>query len=174
MIGKRNIVLVALTVVLTAGLVHADADLGRQVHRELIGLPYTGIWDWIEADVHPDGTVILTGDVTRQSIKNDAEFRIRRIEGVTKVVDDLHLLPLSQFDNQIRLKVYRSLFNRNSTLSGYALGANPSIHIIVNNGNVTLKGVVSNAMDKQLAGVAANGVSGVFKVENDLQVESRS
>jgi osmotically-inducible protein OsmY len=66
------------------------------------------------------------------------------------------------------------LFNRNSTLNLYALGANPSIHIIVDNGAVTLKGVVSNAMDKQLAGIAANGVFGVFRVENELQVESRS
>ena len=174
MIGKRNIVLVALAVVLTAGLAHADADLGQQVHRELVGLPYTGIWDWIQADVRTDGTVELSGDVTRPSMKSDAEFRIRRMEGVTKVIDNIRVLPLSQFDDQIRVGVYRSLFNRNSTLSGYALGANPSIHIIVDNGTVTLKGVVSNGMDKQLAGVAANGVFGVFKVENDLQIESRS
>src|SRR5262249_23020251 len=118
--------------------------------------------------------VVVGGDVSRASKKTDAEFRLRRIEGIKSVTNEIHILPLSPSDNSIRLGVYRSLFNRNSTLSGYALGANPSIHIIVDNGKVTLKGVVANAMDKQFAGIAANGVFCVFNVENDLEVESKS
>ena len=170
MVRKNNFVVVALAIVLTAGVVLADSNLDQQVHHEITMLPYSGIWDWIQADVRADGTVVLQGEVIKPTTKDDAEFRVRRIEGVKAVTNEIHVLPLSPTDDQIRVSVYRALFNRNSTLSGYALGANPSIHIIVDNGAVTLKGVVSSAMDKQIAGVAANGVFGVFKVENDLQV----
>jgi hyperosmotically inducible protein len=78
---------------------------------------------------------------------------------------------VSRFDNEIRVGVYRALFNWNSTLFRYGMGVNPSIHIVVENGRVTLKGVVANAMDKQIAGMAANRVSGVFSVDNQLAVE---
>ena len=88
------------------------------------------------------------------------------------MINDINVLPLSQFDNDVRIAVYRSLFNGSSSLSRYALGSNPSIHIIVENGRVTLKGVVSNTMDKQLASLAANGVFGVFSVDNQLHLES--
>jgi hyperosmotically inducible periplasmic protein len=181
MIRKGTIASVALTVVLSAGLTFANPsasttgkDVTQQIHHEIVTLPYTGIWDWIEAELHPDGTVVLTGDVTTPLTKSDLESRLRHIESVTNIVDDIRVLPLSQFDNQIRAGVYRSLFNFNSTLSKYAMGANPSIHIIVANGKVTLKGVVSNAMDKTLAGMAANRVSGIFSVDNELQVEANS
>jgi hyperosmotically inducible protein len=181
MIRKRTIASVALTVILTAGLVHAKpsvpnkgTDAAQQIRHEIATLPYTGIWDWIDAELHSDGTVVLRGDVTRPSTKADIESRLRGLESVSSVIDDIRVLPLSPFDNQIRVGVFRSLFNGNSALSRYALGANPSIHIIVDNGKVTLRGVVSNTMDKQLAGMAANRVFGVFSVDNELQVESRS
>jgi hyperosmotically inducible protein len=176
MIRKQNIVLVALAVVLTAGLTYANAnpDLGQRIHHEIAMIPNATIWDWIEADLHADGSVVLRGEVTRPTIKDDAEYRLKHLEGVTNVTDDIKVLPLSSFDDQIRVAVYRSLFNRNSTLNLYAMGANPSIHIIVDNGTVTLKGIVANAMDRQIAGMAANGVFGVLKVENELQLASRS
>ena len=181
MIRKRSIVTIALAVVLAAGLVDAkpsgtskSMDVTQQIRHEIATLPYNGIWDWIEAELRPDGTVVLRGDVTRPTVKTDLESRMRSLETVTNVIDEIRVLPLSQFDNQIRLGVYRSLFNWNSPLSRYALGANPSIHIIVDNGKVTLKGVVSNAMDKQLAGMNANRVFGVFAVDNQLQVEEKS
>jgi len=179
MIRRVRIAAGLLAVVINAGLVlaspsvdRANMDVSTQVRRELATLPYTGIWDWIEADLRQDGTVVLRGDVLRPTSKADAEYRIRRIESVTNVINDIHVLPLSQFDNDIRLAVYRSLFRASSPLSGYALGANPSIHIIVENGKVTLKGVVSRAMDRQLAFVAANSVFGVMKVDNQLRLES--
>src|SRR5262249_18019524 len=128
--------------------------------------------DWIEAETRPDGTVVLRGEVLRPTTKSDAESRIRRIETVSNVVNDINVLPLSQFDNDVRIAVYRSLFNNSSSLSRYAVGANPSIHIIVENGRVTLKGVVSSTMDKQLASMAANHVFGVFSVDNQLHLES--
>jgi osmotically-inducible protein OsmY len=177
MIRKQTIGSVALTVILTAGLAVANPstgtkgmDVAQQIHHEIVTLPYTGVWDWIDADLQPDGTVVLRGDVTAPLTKSELESRVRHIESVSNVIDEIRVLPLSQFDNQIRAGVYRSLFNFNSTLSRYAMGANPSIHIIVANGKVTLKGVVSNAMDKQLAGMAANRVFGVFSVDNQLQI----
>ena len=176
MIRKQNIVLVALAVVLTAGWTYANSnpDLGQRIHHEIAMIPNASIWDWIEADVRVDGSVVLRGEVRRPTIKDDAEYRLKHLEGVTSVTDEIKVLPLSSFDDQIRVAVYRSLFNRNSTLTLYAMGANPSIHIIVDNGTVTLKGIVANAMDRQIAGMAANGVFGVLKVENDLQLASRS
>ncbi len=182
MIRKATIGSVMLAVVMTAGFVHAGPsvpadktmDISQQIRHEIALLPYTGIWDWVEADLQADGSLVLRGDVTRPSTKTDAAFRVSRIEGLARVTNEIRILPLSPADDSIRIGVYRSLFNRNSTLSGYALGANPSIHIIVDNGRVTLKGVVANAMDKQLAGIAANGVFGVFSVENDLAVEAKS
>src|SRR5262249_33941955 len=93
MIRKQNIILVALTVVLTAGLVHADvhanASLEQRIHHEIAMIPNTSIWDWLQADVHADGTVVLSGEVRRPSIKDDAEFRVRHLEGVTTVKDDI-------------------------------------------------------------------------------------
>jgi hyperosmotically inducible protein len=177
MIRKATIASVVLTIALASGLVQAKpsnkaTDVSQRIRHEIATLPYTGVWDWIEAELGPDGTVVLRGDVTRPLTKDEIEARVRGIESVTNVIDDIRVLPLSQFDNQIRLGVYRSLFNGNSALSRYALGANPSIHIIVDNGKVILKGVVNNAMDKQLAGMAVNRVFGVFSVDNELQVES--
>jgi len=147
-------------------------DVPARVRHEIAGLPYTGIFDWIEAQVRADGTVVLRGEVMRPSSRTDAEYRLRRIEAIPNVVNEIRVLPLSQFDNDVRVGVYRSLFNRNSILSGYALGANPSIHIIVENGRVTLKGVVSSTMDRQVATLKASGVFGVFDVDNQLRLES--
>jgi hyperosmotically inducible protein len=92
---------------------------------------------------------------------------------VDRVVNNIEVLPLSGFDDSIRVREYRAIF-RSGSLYRYAMGANPSIHIIVRNGKVTLEGVVSNRMDSQLAYMAANGVPGVFSVTNNLRVESGS
>ena len=89
------------------------------------------------------------------------------------MVNDIQVLPLSSFDSSIRVRTYRAVFSRGS-LYRYALGTNPSIHIIVDNGHVTLEGVVSNQMDSQLAYMAASGVPGVFSVTNNLRVGSRN
>jgi hyperosmotically inducible protein len=95
---------------------------------------------------------------------------VKRIEGVTRVVNNIEVLPLSPMDNRIRIAEYRAIYGFPS-LNRYALGALPPIHIIVKNGNVTLHGVVVSQADKNTAGIRANGVPGVFSVTNDLQVE---
>src|SRR5204862_8271467 len=174
---KGTIAFVALTVILSAGLSFANPststkgmDVTQQIHHEIVTLPFSGIWDWIDADLRSSGTVVLSGEVTSPVTRSEIESRMRHIESVSNVVNDIKVLPLSGFDNQIRMSVYRSLFNFNSQLSKYAMGANPSISIIVENGKVTLKGFVSNPMDKQLAGMAANRVFGVFSLNNELQI----
>jgi hyperosmotically inducible protein len=93
------------------------------------------------------------------------------VEGVTAVNDQIEVLPLSPFDNQIRRSTYRAIYGF-PALQRYALGVVPSIHIIVKNGHVTLEGVVATEPDKQMAFMRANGVPNVFSVENHLRVQS--
>jgi hyperosmotically inducible protein len=146
------------------------ARIYKEVRHELVMLPYYSVFDNLAYKVDPDGTVTLIGQVTRPTLKSDAENSVKRIEGVEKVVNNIEVLPLSPNDDRIRRAVYRAIF-RNSVLSQYQMGAVPSIHIIVKNGNVTLEGAVARTMDKQVAGIKANGVSGVFGVTNNLTVD---
>lgn len=148
------------------------AYLVKEVRKELVTIPFFGVFDWLEGYVEPDGTVYLRGDVTRPTMKKDAERRVEKIEGVAKVVNEIEVLPLSPNDDRLRAAVFRTLFNSNSPLSRYSLGANPAIHIIVNNGRLTLKGVVATKADSDLANIRANGVSGLFEVKNELRIES--
>lgn len=150
----------------------ADAQTMNKIRKELVTLPYYGVFDNLAYQVDGD-TVTLSGQVVRPSTRKDAERRIARIEGVRRVVNNIEVLPVSQFDDSIRVRTYRAVF-RSGSLYRYALGANPSIHIVVVQGHVTLEGVVSNRMDSQLAYMAARGVPGVFAVTNNLRVESRS
>ena len=101
--------------------------------------------------------------------KSDAEKAVKHVEGVTNVVDNITVLPLSRFDDQIRRVEYRAIFSE-PQLSKYALGAVPSIHIVVSNGHVTLIGVVDNQMDSNIARIRALSVPGVFSVTNSLRV----
>jgi hyperosmotically inducible periplasmic protein len=135
-------------------------------------LPYYGVFDNLSYKVDPDGTVILLGQVARPTLKSDAENVVKRIEGVTKVVNNIEVLPNSMIDDQIRRATYRAIFG-NEVLSQYQMRAVPPIHIIVKNGNVTLEGVVARQMDKQIAGMQANQVPGVFGVTNNLMVEEQ-
>jgi hyperosmotically inducible protein len=145
----------------------------REVRHELLTLPWYGIFDWLEADIKNGDTVILRGYVVRPTTKSDAESRVNRIDGVEQVINEIEVLPLSPNDDRLRRALYTTLFNWNSPLMRYSMGANPSIHIIVRNGHATLKGVVVNQMDSQLAYTRARGVPGLFGVTNELQIENR-
>jgi hyperosmotically inducible protein len=149
------------------------AYLVKEVRHELLMLPYYGVFDWLQFEVRGDGNVVLRGQVTRPTLKSDAGNVIKKIEGVTNVLNQIEVLPLSPNDDRIRRAVYRTLFNNNSPLFRYGLGVVPSIHIIVKNGNVTLKGIVDNQSDSHLAHIRTNGVSGVFSVRNELTVGNR-
>jgi hyperosmotically inducible protein len=143
----------------------------REVRHELVMLPFYNVFDDLEYKVDPDGTVTLIGAVVDPTLKTDAERSVKRIEGVERVVNNIEVLPTSPMDDQIRRATYRAIYG-NDVLSSYSLRAVPPIHIIVKNGHVTLKGVVSRSMDKQVAEMQAKSVPGVFSVENDLQVEN--
>jgi BON domain len=174
----RQNILTVVTIILSifapdvAGQDRGVAYLNKEVRHELIMLPYYSIFDWLQFEAKPDGTVILQGQVTRPTLKSDAENVVKGVEGVTNVVNQIEVLPLSPNDDRIRRAVYRTLFSQNSPLFRYGLGARSSIHIIVKNGNVTLKGTVANKADSDLANIRARSVPGVFSVKNELVVEN--
>jgi hyperosmotically inducible protein len=144
----------------------------REVRHELVMLPYYGVFDNLAYKVSPDGTVTLLGQVARPVLKSDAENAVKRIEGVTNVVNNLEVLPTSFSDDRIRRAAYRAIYG-NSVLNQYQMRAVPPIHIIVKNGNITLEGVVAREMDKTVAGMQANSVHGTFSVTNNLRVEEQ-
>ena len=142
--------------------------LPERVRHELAMLPYYNVFDDLGFKV--DGsTVTLVGDVTNPTLKSDAARVVKKVEGVTQVNNQINVLPLSNFDWQIRRATYRAIFGY-GPMYRYAMGAMPSIHIIVNNGHVTLEGTVDNQGDKNIAGIRANSVPGVFSVQNELKV----
>jgi hyperosmotically inducible protein len=145
--------------------------LADEARHQLLMLPYYGVFDWIEGQVLPDNTVVLRGYVVRPTTKSDAENRVRRIEGVARVDNQIEVLPLSPNDDRLRRALYRTLFGFSSPLFRYATQAVPPIHIIVNRGRAVLKGVVANEGDRRLAYIKARSVPGLFNVTNELQVE---
>ena len=143
-----------------------------EIRKELVTLPWYDVFDWLEAEFRGDGTVVLRGETVRPTLKKDAEARVRKVEAVQKVINEIEVLPLSPNDDQLRVALYRAIYKYDSPLFRYATQAVPPIHIIVKNGRVTLKGVVATEMDSQLAYTAARGVPGVFEVTNQLRVEN--
>src|SRR5208337_341004 len=148
----------------------AEGRIAKEARHELLMLPYYSLFDDLEYSVQ-GRTVTLSGAVTSEHAvtKSDAENAVKRIEGVDKVINNIKVLPPSPFDQQVREKVYRAISNTGS-LSRYFWQAAPSIHIIVEGQRVTLKGFVNSEGDKNLATIAANGVSDVFQVTNELRV----
>ncbi len=143
----------------------------REVRHELVMLPYYGVFDNLAYSVN-GGVVTLYGQVTRPTLKSDAANVVKKIEGVTRVDNKIEVLPLSPMDDQSRRAIYRAIYS-DPTLTRYGIQAVPPIHIIVDNGKVTLVGVVASEADKNMAGLRANGVAGVFSVDNQLRVEGQ-
>jgi hyperosmotically inducible protein len=143
--------------------------LADEVRHQLLMLPYYSVFDELGFTIKDPNTVVLTGEVTRPIVKSDAENVIRHIEGVEKVVNDVEVLPLSPFDDSIRVASYRAIFSRPG-FEKYAIQAVSPIRIIVKNGHITLHGIVGSQFDKTLAWIAAMSVPGVFSVTNNLTV----
>jgi hyperosmotically inducible protein len=144
----------------------------KEVRHELAMLPQLSVFDNLAYRV--DGsTVTLLGQVRNAILKDEAAQAVKHIEGVEKVDNQIEILPASFNDDRIRRQVARAIFNQ-PRLFNYAIQSNPPIHIIVKNGRVDLQGVVRDQGDKDVAGIMANGVPGVFAVQNDLQVEKPS
>jgi hyperosmotically inducible protein len=147
-----------------------ETKIAKAVRHELLMLPYYGVFDDLAFKVEGN-TVTLLGAVTRPTLKSDAERVVKQIEGVDRVINQIEVLPVSPMDDQIRLAEFKAIYGDPALSTRYGYRANPPIHIIVKNGHVTLEGVVANQADKDLIGIRANSVPGVFSVTNDLQVE---
>ena len=170
----------SLTLILAASLTSGAAQstatersqerISHEVRNELITLPQFSIFDNLAFKVDGE-TVTLTGQVRNPILKDSAEKVVKDIEGVKGVNNKIEVLPPSPNDDRIRRDVARAIFN-DDRLFRYSMGAVPPIHIIVNRGHVTLEGVVANQADKDAAGLRANGVPGVFSVQNNLRVEN--
>ena len=144
-----------------------------EVRHQLWMLPYFGVFDNLLFKVEPGGKVTLLGQVRKPTLKSDAERAVKGVEGVDTVDNQIEVLPVSPNDDRIRLRVYRAIY-RTASLERYGIQAVPPIHIIVKNGNVALEGVVASEGDKNLANIKAHGVPGVFKVTNNLRIESQT
>lgn len=146
----------------------AEERIQREVRHELLMLPYYTVFDSLSYEVY-GYAVTLRGEVTRPVLKTDAENAVKRVEGVEHVENDIEVLPPSPMDQRLRLRLYRAIYGY-PPLQKYALGVQLPIRIIVKNGHVTLEGVMDNEADKNMAGIRANGVPGIFSVTNNLQV----
>ena len=175
---KRKLLVVVITLLTLASLglaqdreqlsPKAQDRIIREVRHELLMLPYFGVFDYIAFKV--DGaTVTLLGEVVRPTLKSDSENVVKRIEGVEKVENQIEVLPPSPMDDGLRIRLFHEIYGY-PALEKYALGVQKPIRIIVKNGRVALEGVVDNESDKNLAGLRANGVPGIFSVTNNLQV----
>jgi hyperosmotically inducible protein len=153
----------------SANLPQSDADIAKQVRHEVLMYPSYGIWDDVNFRV-ANGQVELLGAVNQPFKKKDIERLVQRVPGVASVTNELKVLPLSPFDDRLRLQVARAIYG-SSAFTRYAIQAVPPIHIIVENGHVTLTGVVGTPMEKQLAGMRASVVGLSFgPITNNLEV----
>jgi len=170
----------------------AEARIAHDVRHELVSLPYYGVFDNLEFQVNNGGEVTLSGHASRPSLKSDAQRVVERIEGVERVNNQIEVLPLSTLDDSLRARLYARIYGQSSlqkytsnrgggnwfSLTRWATGITNdppagyhAIHIIVNNGNIRLEGIVGGQMDKNIANIQANTVPGVFSVTNNLRVD---
>lgn len=140
-------------------------DIADQVNR------YTQItiFDSISAAVD-DGRVVLSGWVTMPFKRDDIERRVRKVEGVMTVANNIGVLPVSHFDDELRFRIARAIYS-NSSFWNYAAMANPPIRVVVNHGRVTLEGVVQSNVERMLARSLASGF-GAFDVKNELKTDA--
>ena len=156
----------------TSAALQANPKIVKEVRHELVTLPYYGVFDWLEFVVQPNNTVVLRGEVVRPTTKSDAEGRVKEIDNVSRVINNIEVLPLSPSDDRLRRAVYRTLYGSDSPLFRYATQSVPSIHIIIKRGRATLKGIVDNKGDANIAYIRTRGVPGLFDVKSELIVPS--
>ncbi|SRR5579864_3855574 len=153
-----------------------EAQLAQKVRHALVMLPYYSIFDDIAFRMD-GGVVTLEGACPPEppwDIKKDAENVVKRIPGVTQVINNIRELPLSPLDWQIRRAVAKAIYGDSEIGTRYGYQALPSIHIIVENGHVTLEGVVDNQFDDTLIRTRANGVPNVFSVDDKLIILNKN
>jgi hyperosmotically inducible protein len=160
----------ALAVPKSKGAPASAGEITKQIRQRLVTLPFYGVFDNL-AYSYEDGVVTLYGQVVRPTTKKDAERSVERVSGVDQVINRIEVLPLSSFDDRIRIATYRAIY-RQPGLDRLAVQAVPPIHIIVKRGHVTLEGVAPTRGDATRAYIAARTVPHAFSVTNNLRVES--
>jgi len=177
-VSAASVLLICLVFFLQAGAqgdkkfsAKAQARITKEVRHQILMLPDFGTFDNIAFKLN-GYDVVLIGQVTRPSLKSDAERVVKKIEGVERVDNRIEVLPPSGFDDRIRRDVFNAIY-RYAPLQHYGVGSNRPIRIIVNHGNVMLEGVVDRESDKNMAGIQANSVPGVFSVRNNLFVPGK-
>ena len=165
--GVRNLIAVE-------GKSVSDAELAAQLDRKLYydRVGYDVAFNYITASVE-NGNVTLIGEARTQVASDSALALAARLPGVKDVFNDIRIAPTSIFDDQIRVKALRAIY-RDPVLSRYAIDPARPIRILVNNGHISLDGVVATQMDKNVAGIRANQVFGAFSVKNNLEVTKKS
>jgi hyperosmotically inducible periplasmic protein len=146
-----------------------DLQVFRDVQKQVLQYPHFTIFDSVNAEIE-NGLVVLTGKVTMPYKRNDIENRIAKLDTVTGVQNNIEVLPVSQYDDELRLQISRAIYG-NSNFWRYATMVNPPIHIIVDHGHVTLEGVVNSNVDRMLARSLASGF-GAFSVKNELKTDA--
>ena len=146
-----------------------DLQVFNDVSKQVLTYAQFSVFDAVHAQID-NGVVTLSGRVTMPYKKNDIEKRVAKIDGVHQVINQIGVLPVSQYDDELRFRIARAIYG-NSTFWGYGSMANPPIHVIVENGHVTLDGVVNNEVERMLARSIASSY-GAFSVTNDLKTDA--
>jgi hyperosmotically inducible protein len=146
-----------------------DADIQSDVVNAVLGYVHYGVFDSVGVGVE-DGAVTLTGSVVQPWHKDDLQKRVAKLEGVREVKNQIRVQPVSIFDDRLRVQLYRQIYG-SGMFQRYASFANPPIHIIVENGNITLTGLVNSQVEKAVLGSIARGTL-AFRVDNLVQIES--
>jgi hyperosmotically inducible protein len=147
-----------------------SGSIDNQVYHRIRGLTYYNTFDYISWQVN-GSTVTLNGKVLSLGTKSEAAHAVKDIPGVTQVINNIQDLPPSSFDDQIRRAAMREFENRGP--AQYFGWPNPDVHIIVENGRLTLEGYVARKTDSDTLNILANGLPGVFQVTNNLKVGER-
>jgi hyperosmotically inducible protein len=168
-------VIAAVTVVLAMSAPAWAADqtnlqVFHDAQKQVLTYPQFSVFDSVHMQFDDQGVVTLAGEVTMPYKKDDIAKRIAKVKGITKVVNNIDVLPVSMFDDDLRFRIARALYG-NSNFWNYGAQANPPIHIIVKNGHVTLDGVVNSETDRMLARSIASSF-GAFSVTNDLKTDA--
>ena len=170
--SRKLLAAAALALMFAAPAFAADSDnlqLFRAVQKQVLQYPHFTIFDNVDVQVN-DGAVSLTGKVTMPYKREDIEKRILKVAGVNRVDNHLDVLPVSQFDDELRLRIARSIYG-NANFWNYGIMPNPPIHIVVEHGRVTLTGVVQSEVDRALARSLATQF-GALSVTNALKTDA--
>ncbi len=155
----------------TKGAPVSNPNIERDVRQAINKLAYYGVFDDLSFSVDKTGAVTLSGQVMQYNVRNSAVSVVRDVPGVTRVNDQIEVLPLSPFDNSIRIRAYNAIFGY-PALSRYAINSRPPIRILVKNGNVTIAGVVNNDLDRKLIYNRVQNLPRVFSVTSNLRLDS--